>query len=46
MNQGNANIFNSSQQDPGMRQFKVICVGDSQAGKTSLIQRFVSDMFD
>ena len=27
------------------KQFKVICVGESMVGKTSLIQRYIENMF-
>ena len=28
------------------KQYKIICVGDSMVGKTSLIQRYMTDMFN
>ena len=39
------NLFDSYKSDKPQRQFKIICVGDSQTGKTSLIQRYVTDTF-
>ena len=33
-------------QSSAMKSFKVICVGDSSVGKTSLIQRYTMDIYN
>jgi GTPase SAR1 family protein len=34
-----------SSESTALKQFKVICVGESMAGKTSLIQRYIQESF-
>lgn len=41
---GGSNVYRNSTKV--QKQFKIICVGESMVGKTSLIQRYIENMFN
>lgn len=39
------NVYNRGSSHKALKQFKIIVVGESMVGKTSLIQRYFENMF-
>ena len=45
MDSGGGSIYRSGESIDA-KQYKIICVGDSMVGKTSLIQRYMTELFN
>jgi len=43
---GKNSVFRGTTEKSQEKQFKVICVGESMVGKTSLIQRYIQNNFE